>query len=84
MINLKHLFKVSMAWVTIAYIVCFLGVWLFPSLQENFMKYALHTDMTIGQNYITVTSFITGLVVWNILALVGVWFFVMLFNRVKG
>jgi uncharacterized membrane protein (DUF485 family) len=83
MINTKHLLKVSAVWMSITYIICYAGVALFPSLRPDFMKYALHTELSFGESYITLGNFIAGLVIWDILALFGVWFFAALFNKIK-
>jgi hypothetical protein len=83
MINLKHLLKVSVVWTIIVYVICYAGVALLPSLRAGFMKYALHTDAVLGQNYLTVGSFIAGLIIWNVIAAIGVWLFAYLFNKIK-
>lgn len=83
MINIKHLIKVGMAWMSISYIICFAGVALFPSLRVVFMKYALHAQVTMGPDYLTLSSFITGLIVWNIVTAAGLWLFAILFNKIK-
>ena len=83
MIDIKHLIKVGAAWMSILYVVCFVGVALFPSLRVGFMKYALHTEITIGPDYLTLSSFVTGLIVWNIVAVAGLWLFAFLFNKIK-
>lgn len=85
MINTKHLLKVAMAWISAVYAICFTGVALFPSSRELFMKYALHSDINInlGQNIITFPTFISGLIIWNIVALLAVGLFAVLFNKIK-
>jgi len=83
MINTKHLIKVSMAWMTILYVVCFVGVALFPALRQQFMLYALHTDVSTGQNVMTSTTFVAGLIVWNIIAALVAGLFSVLFNNIK-
>ena len=57
MMNTGHLIKVGVAWVSIVYVVCFVGVALFPSLRQQLMLYALHTDVSTGQNVMTLTTF---------------------------
>lgn len=83
MINTSHLIKVGVAWMSIAYAICFAGVALFPSLRSVFMKYALHAEASFGQSYLNVTSFITGLLVWDIITIVGLWLFAVLFNKIR-
>jgi len=83
MINTNHLLKVTAAWVSIVNIVCFAGVALFPGIRPAFMYYALHTTASVGEDVITFTTFISGLVIWNVVALLAVWLFASLFNRIK-
>ena len=66
--NIKHLLTVTAAWTSIVYTVCYVGVWLFPGIREAFMLYALHTTTVLGENVMTLTTFISGLIVWNVAA----------------
>lgn len=84
MVNTKHLLKVTAAWISIVYVVCFLGVALFPGIREVFMYYGLHTNANLGENVMTLTTFISGLVLWNIIALLAVGLFAALFNKIKA
>ena len=83
MINTKHLLKASAAWISIVYVICYLGVALFPGIREGFAKYALHTSVDMGANALSVGTFLSGLVIWNIVAFVAVWLFAALWNRIK-
>ena len=83
MINTQHLLKVTGAWINIVYIICFVGVALFPGIRSVFMLYGLHTTTILGENVITLTTFIYGLVLWNVIAFLAVGLFVILFNRMK-
>ena len=38
---------------------------------------------SLGENVMTVGTFISGIVIWNIAALIGVWLFAFIFNAVK-
>lgn len=84
MINTKHLLKVTAAWVSVVDIICFAGVAFFPGIRPAFMYYALHTTTSLGENIITFTTFLSGLVIWNAIALLAVGLFVALFNRIKN
>lgn len=84
MINTRHLLKVAAAWVSIVYVVCFAGVALFPGIRPGFMMYALHMNVDMGQNVATFGTFISGLIIWNIIALLAVWLFAYLFNAIKN
>ena len=83
MINTKHLLKVSVAWINIVYLICFTGVALLTDLRPEFMRYALHTDVNVGNNILALETFISGLVIWNIIVFLGVWLFAFLFNTIK-
>ena len=78
MINTKHLFKVTAAWISIVYLVCFGGVALMPGSRQWFMHYALHMNASLGENVTTFTTLISGLVIWNVVALLAVALFVVL------
>ena len=83
MIDTKHLLKVASAWISIVYIICFVGVALFPGVRPGFMRYGLHMGIDMGQNLLTLATFIYGLVIWNVIALLAVWLFAFLYNTIK-
>jgi len=82
-INTRHLLKVMAAWVTIVYVVCFAGVALIPGVRPWFMHYALHMNISMGDNVVTLTTFVSGLIIWNVIGLLGVWLFAFLHNEIK-
>lgn len=82
--NITHLLKVAVAWTSIVWTICYLGVALVPGIREGFMLYALHVNMTLGENVMTLTTFISGLIIWNIVALLAVWLFAYLYNTVRA
>ena len=83
MINTNHLLKVVSAWISIIYVICFTGVALFPGMLLGLMRYGLHTEIDMGQNILTLGTFISGLVIWNVITLLAVWLFAFLYNRIK-
>jgi hypothetical protein len=83
MINTKHLPKVVAAWVTIVDIICFVGVALIPGVRPWFMHYALHMNISMGENIVTLTTFISSLVIWNVIGFGGAWLFAVLHNKIK-
>lgn len=83
MINTKHLLKVSSVWVSIVYVVCYAGVAIYAPLRPLFMQYALHADVTITSGFFGIGYFISGLIIWNIVAVAAVWLFAYLYNRIK-
>ncbi len=84
MINTRHLVLVSMAWITIIYIVCFVAVAIYPQVRTLFMKYALHVEVDLGAAIVTPLTFVTGFVLWNIVAALTLGLFAVLFNRIKA
>lgn len=84
MINTKHLLKVTAVWTSIVDIVCFAGVALIPGIRPALMYYGLHTTMNFGENIMTFATLFSSLVIWNVIALLGVSLFAYLFNRIKA
>ncbi|OHA09381.1 MAG: hypothetical protein A3B37_02350 [Candidatus Sungbacteria bacterium RIFCSPLOWO2_01_FULL_59_16] len=84
MISTQHLLEAGAAWISIVYVICYAGVALFPGVRPGFMRYGLHMGVDMGQNILTVGTFISGLVIWNIIALAGFWLFAALWNATKN
>ena len=83
MTNTKHLLKVTVAWTSIVYIICFFGVMTFSDIRPGFMMYALHMNTSGFQNVLTFGTFLSGLVIWNIIAVLAVGLFAWLWNTIK-
>jgi len=83
MINTKHLLKVSLSWINLTYLICFIAVAVYPPLRSQFMLYALHEQLNIGVSVLTVQTFIFGLIWWNIIATLGIYLFCLLYNKIK-
>ncbi|OGI79131.1 hypothetical protein A3F19_00320 [Candidatus Nomurabacteria bacterium RIFCSPHIGHO2_12_FULL_37_29] len=81
--NMRHLLKVTSVWISIVYIICFAGVALLPGIRPGFMRYGLHMGIDMGQNILTFSTFVSGLIIWNIIALLAVGFFTFLYNAIK-
>lgn len=79
----KHLIEVASAWISIVYVICFAGVALFPGIRPLFMQYGLHMGIDMGQNILTLGTFLSGLIIWNIIALLAVWLFAFLYNNIS-
>jgi len=47
------------------------------------MLYALHTDVSTGQNVMTLATFVVGLIIWNVIAALVTGLFAVLFNNIK-
>jgi len=83
MMNTKRLLKASSAWVSIVYAICYIGVAVFDGIRPGFMRYALHAQVDMGRNILGFGMFLSGLVIWNVIALIAVWLFATLWNAVK-
>ena len=83
MIDIKHLLKVTSAWVSVVYVVCYAGVAIYPPIRDLFMQYSLHMKTTFSSDYFGVGYFISGLIIWNIVALLAVALFAYLFNTMR-
>ena len=84
MINTTRLLKVGAAWISITYVICYAGVALIPGVREWFMRYALHTDIATGTDIMTVGTFISGLIIWNVVAAISLWIFAALWNKIRS
>lgn len=84
MVNLKRLLTTSAIWVTIVYTACFILVAIFPAVRTNFMLYGLHTQISLGENIMTIGTFVGGLIWWNLLTFLGVGLFALIYNKLKG
>jgi len=82
MINTQHLLKATAAWANIVYVICFGGVVIYPHVRQLFMRYALHVEVDMG-SVITPSTFVTGLILWNIVAILAVWLFAAMFNKIR-
>jgi len=83
MIDTRHALKVSAVWISIVYFVCFGGVALVPGIRGWFMTYALHTNVSLLENVMTLGTFISGLIIWNVIAALAIWLFAFLWNALK-
>ena len=83
MLNTTHLLKVVSAWISIVYVICFAGVALLPGVRPGFMRYGLHMGIDMGRNVLTAGTFVSGLIIWNVIALLAVWLFAFLYNSIK-
>lgn len=83
MINIKHLLKITSIWISVIYAICYIGVALYPPIRVMFMKYVMHAQVSLTSDYFGAGYFISGLIAWNIIALLSVWLFAFLFNKIK-
>ena len=83
MINIKHVLKVSAAWISVVWVVCFAGVAMFPGIGTGFMRYGLRMGNYMGTNILTFGTFVSGLIIWNVIVFLAVWLFATFFNNIK-
>lgn len=82
-LNMRHLSKVVAAWASITYTVCYAGVALYPPIRTLFMRYALHANVSFASDYLGFGYFLSGLVIWNVVAMLAIWLFTVLYNNIK-
>ena len=82
--NTSHLLKVTAVWVSVVYIVCYVGVWLYPPIRDLFLSAALHASVPVTSGPFTPGTFISGLIIWNIVAVLAVWLFAYLYNAIRA
>ncbi|EKD29821.1 MAG: hypothetical protein ACD_78C00257G0002 [uncultured bacterium (gcode 4)] len=82
-LNMRHLSKVVATWTSIVYTVCYAGVALYPPIRTLFMRYALHANVSFASDYLGFGYFLSGLVIWNAVALFAVGLFVALYNSIE-
>ncbi len=56
---------------------------MFPGIRHGFMWYALHMNVYMGVDILTFGTFVSGLIIWNVVALLSVLLFAVLFNNIK-
>jgi hypothetical protein len=83
MIETTHLIKVGAAWMTILYLVCFSAVALYPPVRTLAARYAFHVELNLTESVTSIGTFIAGLVLWNLAAVLGLGLFAVLFNRIR-
>ena len=84
MINSKHLLKVGAAWISIVYAICFAGIAAIPGIRPRFMIYGLHMgNFYMRQNILTFGTFFSGLIIWNVIAMLALGLFAWLYNNIK-
>ncbi len=81
--NTIRVLKIGMAWITIAWIVCYLIFGLIPGLRPATAPFILHMNLGPMENIFTVGNFIVGLIVWNIIVAAGIALAGLLSNYIK-
>jgi hypothetical protein len=74
--------KIGLAWISIAWTICYLAFGLIPGLGPTAMPYILHMNVPM-ENIFTISNFIIGLIVWNIVVAAGVALAALLSQYIK-
>ena len=80
-INSARVVKTSVVWMTIVYVLCFVVVSMWPGIMGSGMMSSFHAQFNMGPAVMTGSSFVYGLILWDILAAFGAWLFVALYNN---
>ncbi len=64
--------KIGVAWTTIVWTVCYLALGLIPGLAPALLPYLFHLDMGPVANIFTISNFIGGLILWNLIVAAGI------------
>jgi hypothetical protein len=75
--------KLGMAWISIAWTVCYLAFGLIPRLGPMALPHILHMNVPMD-NIFTIGNFIIGLIVWNVVVAAGVALAGLLSNYIKA
>ena len=81
--NTTRVLKIGLAWVTIAWTVCYLIFGLIPGLGSAVAPYAFHMNMGPIENIFTIGNFIVGLIIWNVIVAAGIALAGLLSNYIK-
>lgn len=81
--NTVRAVKISLAWVSIVWTVCYLAFGLIPGLGPTAMRYVLHMNVPM-ENIFTIGNFIIGFIVWNVVVAAGIALVGLLGNYIKG
>jgi hypothetical protein len=75
--------KIALAWTSIAWTVCYLIFGLIPGLASAIMPYVFHLNMGTVENIFTISNFIIGLIIWNVIIGAGVALVQLLSNYIR-
>lgn len=83
--NTTRVLKISLAWINITYVFCYLVLGLIPGLRVSILPYVLHLNVA-GQieNIFTLSNFIISLILWNVVVALSVALAGILSNYIKS
>lgn len=70
--NTTRVIKIGLAWVNIAYVLCYLFLGSIPALRPTLLPYILHLNVGPVENIFTLGNFIAGLILWNVIVGVSI------------
>ncbi len=76
--------KIGLAWINITYILCYVLFGLLPVVRPSALPYILHLNVGPVENIFTLSNFIVGLILWNVIVGVGIWLVGFLANHIKN
>jgi hypothetical protein len=76
--------KIGLAWVTSAYVLCYIILGLIPALRLSLLPYILHLSVGPVENIFTLGNFVVGLILWNAIVGAGIWWAGFLGNYIKN
>jgi hypothetical protein len=80
--NTMRLLKIGLAWITIAWTVCYLTFGLIPGLRST-LPYITHITVGPVETIFTLGNFIVGLILWNAIVAAGIALAGFLNNYIK-
>ena len=83
MLSNAKIAKVTLVWATIVYLACVLIAWVLPSVYTWGAKNMVHFGMTVDAPTLSLAGVIQGLIIWDVVAVVMVGLFVLLYNKLK-
>lgn len=76
--------KIGLAWITITYVSCYILWGLLPAVRPSILPYVLHLTVGPVETIFTMSNFIVGLIIWNIIVGAGVWLVGLLASYIKN
>jgi hypothetical protein len=70
--NTERALKIGVAWTSVVWTVCYLLLGLIPGLGLALLPYLFHLNVGAVENIFTVSNFVGGLVLWNIIVAAGI------------
>ena len=82
--NTTRAVKIGLAWINITYVLCYVIWGLLPTARPSVLPYILHLNIGPVETIFTFGNFIGGLVLWNVIVGVSIWFIGFLTKYIKN